>query len=113
MIVTRKHIPRRTFLRGMGAVIALPALDAMTPAFAAPRAGTSPLRLAFTYVPNGITMTDWTPHPPKGWVSGPHACSSRSSGSVRTRSCFWDSPTATATRSATDQAIMRARLRRT
>ena len=61
MIVTRKHIPRRTFLRGMGAVIALPALDAMTPAFAAPRVGTSPLRLAFTYVPNGITMADWTP----------------------------------------------------
>src|SRR5687767_4814495 len=62
MIITRKHLPRRTFLRGMGAVIALPALDAMTPAFAAPaRAANSPLRLAFTYVPNGITMTDWTP----------------------------------------------------
>jgi hypothetical protein len=47
----------------MGAVIALPVLDAMTPAFAAPvrAAGKSPLRLAFTYVPNGITMTDWTP----------------------------------------------------
>jgi uncharacterized protein DUF1552 len=62
MIVTRKHLPRRTFLKGMGAVIALPVLDAMTPAFAAPaRAGASPLRLAFTYVPNGITMAEWTP----------------------------------------------------
>ena len=63
MIVTRRHLPRRTFLRGMGAAIALPMLDAMTPAFAAPvrAAGKSPLRLAFTYVPNGITMTDWTP----------------------------------------------------
>jgi hypothetical protein len=62
MIISRKRLPRRTFLRGMGAVIALPALDAMTPAFAAPaRATKSPLRLAFTYVPNGITMTDWTP----------------------------------------------------
>jgi hypothetical protein len=62
MIVTRKHIPRRTFLRGMGAVIALPALDAMTPAFAAPaRQSARPLRLGFTYVPNGITMGDWTP----------------------------------------------------
>jgi hypothetical protein len=62
MIVTRKHLPRRTFLRGMGAIIALPALDAMTPAFGAPsQAAKSPLRLAFTYVPNGITMNDWTP----------------------------------------------------
>jgi hypothetical protein len=62
MIITRKHLPRRTFLRGMGALVALPALDAMTPAFAAPgRAGKSPLRLAFTYVPNGITMNEWTP----------------------------------------------------
>jgi len=72
MIVTRRHLPRRTFLKGMGAVIALPALDAMTPAFAArgfgeagaaasARSGAAPLRLAFTYVPNGVTMADWTP----------------------------------------------------
>jgi hypothetical protein len=62
MIVTRKHLPRRTFLKGMGAVIALPMLDAMTPAFALPRSlGRAPSRLAFTYVPNGITMADWTP----------------------------------------------------
>ena len=37
MIVTRKHLHRRTFLKGMGAAIALPVLDSMTPAFAAPR----------------------------------------------------------------------------
>ena len=63
MIVTRRHLPRRTFLKGMGAVIALPMLDAMTPAFAARRArrASAPVRLAFTYVPNGITMADWTP----------------------------------------------------
>lgn len=62
MIVTRKQLHRRTFLRGMGAAIALPMLDAMTPAFAAPaRLGKSPVRLAFTYVPNGITMAEWTP----------------------------------------------------
>jgi hypothetical protein len=61
MIVTRKHLPRRTFLKGMGAVVALPMLDAMTPAFAAPAMRTAPLRLGFTYVPNGITMVDWTP----------------------------------------------------
>ncbi len=62
MIVMRKHLPRRTFLKGMGAAIALPMLDAMTPAFAMPpRIGKAPARLAFTYVPNGITMADWTP----------------------------------------------------
>ena len=61
MIVTRKHLPRRMFLKGMGAAVALPMLDAMTPAFAAPRSAAAPVRLAFTYVPNGITMTDWTP----------------------------------------------------
>jgi hypothetical protein len=62
MIATRKHLPRRTFLKGMGAVIALPMLDAMTPAFGAPASvRKSPLRLAFTYVPNGVTMADWTP----------------------------------------------------
>jgi hypothetical protein len=62
MYLTRKHLHRRTFLRGMGAAVALPVLDAMTPAFAATRrTGSAPVRLAFTYVPNGITMTDWTP----------------------------------------------------
>jgi hypothetical protein len=61
MIITRRHLPRRTFLKGMGAAIALPMLDAMTPALAAARAKTSPLRLAFTYVPNGVTMNEWTP----------------------------------------------------
>jgi hypothetical protein len=61
MIVTRKHLPRRTFLRGLGAIVALPALDAMTPAFAAPAAKQAPVRLAFTYIPNGVTLADWTP----------------------------------------------------
>jgi hypothetical protein len=62
MIITNKHLHRRTFLKGMGAAIALPMLDAMTPALAAAaRADKRPVRLAFTYVPNGITMADWTP----------------------------------------------------
>lgn len=62
MIVTRRHLPRRLFLKGMGAVIALPVLDAMTPAFAAPASlRKAPVRLAFTYVPNGIVMNEWTP----------------------------------------------------
>jgi hypothetical protein len=57
MVITGKALPRRTFLRGMGAVVALPFLDAMTPAFAAPAA--APRRLAFLYVPNGIMMNQW------------------------------------------------------
>jgi hypothetical protein len=61
MIVTGKQLPRRTFLKGVGAAIALPMLDAMTPAFAFPRFRQSPHRLAFTYVPNGVTMAEWTP----------------------------------------------------
>lgn len=61
MIVTRKHLARRTFLRGLGTAIALPWLDAMRPAFAGPAAAKAPVRLAFVYVPNGIIMRDWTP----------------------------------------------------
>ncbi len=57
MFVTRKHLERRTFLRGMGAAIALPMLDAMIPAFAAPaKAAQAPVRTSFVYVPNGIVM---------------------------------------------------------
>ena len=62
MIVTGKHLSRRTLLRGLGAAIALPALDAMRPAFAATPA--SPLRMSFVYVPNGIVMDNWTPKAP-------------------------------------------------
>jgi hypothetical protein len=63
MIITRTHLPRRTFLRGLGAAVALPMLDAMTPALAraADAAAARPARLLFTYVPNGISMADWTP----------------------------------------------------
>ena len=62
MIVTGRHLQRRTFLKGLGAAIALPYLDAMTPAFAA-SAGTpgARQRLIFTYIPNGVTMEAWTP----------------------------------------------------
>jgi hypothetical protein len=57
MVVTGKSLPRRTFLKGLGATVALPFLDAMTPAFAAQ--SKAPLRLAFLYVPNGIDMANW------------------------------------------------------
>lgn len=62
-MVTRKHLSRRTLLRGLGTAIALPALDAMTPAFAAPArvAQQSPTRAMFMYVPNGVIMEEWTP----------------------------------------------------
>src|SRR5262249_20903281 len=59
MIVTRKSLPRRAFLREMGVTIALPLLDAMTPALAA---GAKPaVRLGFVYVPNGISRDKWRP----------------------------------------------------
>jgi hypothetical protein len=61
MIVTRRHLPRRTFLKGMGAALALPMLDAMHPALARAAQSKAPLRLGFTYVPNGVTMIDWMP----------------------------------------------------
>jgi len=61
MVILKKSIPRRTFLRGAGAALALPMLDAMTPAFAADTA--RPTRLAFMQVPNGIfnLNNEWTP----------------------------------------------------
>ena len=61
-MITRKVLPRRTFLRGIGTTIALPFLDAMTPALAASRVpGKAPVRMAFVYVPNGIEMEHWNP----------------------------------------------------
>jgi len=64
MIIARKHLSRRTFLRGAGAVIALPWLDAMTPALSfgqAAAAKASPVRMCFVYLPNGMVMPNWTP----------------------------------------------------
>ena len=54
MFITKMALPRRTFLRGMGATLALPMLDAMTPALAAATA--APQRLAFVYCANGMAM---------------------------------------------------------
>ena len=61
MIVFRKQLPRRTFLKGAGVTVALPWLDAMVPAFAAPAQTKAPARLVFVYVPNGMMIEDWTP----------------------------------------------------
>ncbi|MBO0699625.1 MAG: DUF1552 domain-containing protein, partial [Zavarzinella sp.] len=56
-----RPISRRTVLKGLGAAVALPWLEAMTPLASAAPAVKSPLRAAFLYVPNGVHMPDWTP----------------------------------------------------
>ncbi len=63
MIITKHSLPRRTFLRGVGASLALPLLDSMVPAFAAVRSSAAkPVPRLFTgYVPNGVIMDQWTP----------------------------------------------------
>jgi hypothetical protein len=63
VIVTKRAIPRRTILRGLGAAVALPLLDGMVPAFAAQRAtAANPVRrLGIVYAPNGMIMQQFTP----------------------------------------------------
>jgi hypothetical protein len=63
MIITQKHLSRRTFLRGAGGLIGLPLLDAMVPAlgWARDTKPQTPTRLCFVYVPNGMVMSSWTP----------------------------------------------------
>jgi hypothetical protein len=63
MYITRKHLSRRTVLRGAGASIALPLLDAMIPAATAlaQTAAAAKPRLAFIYFPHGAIMDHWTP----------------------------------------------------
>ena len=63
MYITKKHLPRRTFLRGLGATLALPLLDSMTPAFAGIQheAAMAVPRLGVVYFPNGLVMEKWIP----------------------------------------------------
>ena len=63
MIVMKKALSRRTFLRGLGATLALPLLDAMFPALSAMAAtSASPVRrLGFVYIPMGANIAEWTP----------------------------------------------------
>ena len=63
MIITKKALPRRTFLRGMGASVALPLLDAMVPSMTAiARTPAEPVRrLGFVYMPMGCDLPRWTP----------------------------------------------------
>jgi hypothetical protein len=60
MMIAKLALPRRTFLRGMGATVALPFLDAMVPALSAKTAASTP-RLGFVYVPNGVIQEQWFP----------------------------------------------------
>jgi hypothetical protein len=64
MFITNKTLPRRTVLRGLGSVIALPFLESMLPARASAQATAPPLRFGAVYVPNGIPM----PHPEPQWI---------------------------------------------
>ena len=63
MMISRKALPRRTVLRGIGTTLALPLLDGMVPALTAlSRTAARPVkRLGVVYVPNGIVMEQWTP----------------------------------------------------
>ena len=63
MIITQKALPRRTFLRGVGATLTLPFLDAMVPAASSvARAVTAPARrVGFIYIPNGVIQDQWVP----------------------------------------------------
>ncbi|HEY3393573.1 MAG TPA: DUF1552 domain-containing protein [Lacipirellulaceae bacterium] len=65
MIVTKRALPRRTFLRGTGAVLALPLLDAMVPSLTAladsPASPARLRRLGFVYMPMGCDITRWAP----------------------------------------------------
>ena len=61
--VTKRAIPRRLVLRGLGASIALPLLEGMVPALTAQsRTAAGPLkRFGVVYVPNGVVIDRWTP----------------------------------------------------
>jgi hypothetical protein len=62
MIIPKHAISRRTVLRGVGATLALPLLERMTPTTALARAAAQPaVRFCTVYVPNGIVMERWTP----------------------------------------------------
>jgi hypothetical protein len=63
MFISKKHLSRRTVLRGAGSCIALPLLDAMIPAGVAlaKTSGAPPTRMAFVGFPHGAVMSNWSP----------------------------------------------------
>jgi len=62
-LITRKHLPRRTFLRGLGATLSLPLLDSMVPAQTplAKTAAAPQIRLGLCFIPHGAVINNWTP----------------------------------------------------
>lgn len=62
-IITKKYLPRRTFLRGLGVTISLPLLDSMIPAQTplAKTAANPQLRLGLCFIPHGAVIANWTP----------------------------------------------------
>ncbi len=70
MIITKKALPRRTFLRGVGATLALPLLDAMIPAAtASTKTAARPIRrLGYVFMPMGCDQSRWTPSETNGRI---------------------------------------------
>ncbi len=81
MFLTRKHLSRRTVLKGAGATIALPLLDAMIPAGTAlaQTAAAPATRLGFVYFPHGALQDEWTADDGRAATSSFRSSSSRSS----------------------------------
>ena len=62
-IIAKKHLPRRTFLRGLGVTLSLPLLDSMVPAQTPLKktAANPQIRLGLCFIPHGAVMANWTP----------------------------------------------------
>jgi hypothetical protein len=62
-LITKKHLPRRTFLRGLGVTLSLPLLDSMIPAQTplAKTAANPQVRLGLCFIPHGAVISNWTP----------------------------------------------------
>jgi hypothetical protein len=61
MFITKKHLARRTVLKGAGVTMGLPMLEAMIPAASAQNAADPQLRAAFVYTPHGVILDEWVP----------------------------------------------------
>ena len=61
--LTKRHLPRRTFLRGLGVTMSLPFLDSMIPAQTplAKTVANPQIRLGLCFIPHGGVMNNWTP----------------------------------------------------
>ena len=107
MFVSKKSLPRRTFLRAMGTTIALPFLDAMVPALSARALKPTP-RFGFVYIANGVIQNQWTPATTGFGFELARRCRRSPAFATRSRSSA-ASRTCRPIRSATAPAIIRAR----